>query len=479
MPTALSNATALRADMSAGSDLAVTARPDVASPVPESSAGGGDDDDERERFIPITLLALLDRLTVPEAWPQGMAAEARRFFRYLDHWRQQQYGVRLLRFEESYEPFSPDSDLLITRTYTDEERVQLRQRAVEDVEYFLRQANYTRIDPTEVDLILTSDSYYGLDLFVDLGAFDELLIYYRGRSTRRDVRRLLRKFLRKEEFEVPIYRRLFVLFKLKPEKERIEEVMRTRKVPRWQAKRMVRNLRKTLAPGVKDNCIYMKLFKNIPRTDLEMIFPNTRVRFRPLDKIKLWVTGSAGLGFGGFTAAGKIALAASNPIAAAGAVAGFAGICFRQAMNFLNQRQRYMVVMAQNLYFHAMADNHGVAIKLANRAAEEDVKEEILLYSVLATEQVNARDLKAVDERLEKYILDTFGVSVNFDLWDALSRLKEEGIVREDASGNLLTLPPAEAARLIDRKWDAFLDELSDDDRAAGREVADRSAIIS
>ena len=56
-----------------------------------------------------------------------------------------------------------------------------------------------------------------------------------------------------------------------------------------------------------------------------------------------------------------------------------------------------MVVMAQNLYFHAMADNRGVMTLLADRAAEEDVKEEMLLYSVLAKEPANIRDLGQVD----------------------------------------------------------------------------------
>ena len=66
----------------------------------------------------------------------------------------------------------------------------------------------------------------------------------------------------------------------------------------------------------------------------------------------------------------------------------------RQATNFINQRNRYMVVMARNLYFHAMADNRGVMTLLADRAAEEDIKEEMLLYSVLAKERINIRDLK-------------------------------------------------------------------------------------
>jgi hypothetical protein len=432
---------------------------------------------KRERFIPITRFALIDRLTQPQAWPRGQAEQARRFFRYLDHWRQQQYGARMLAIEQAYEPFSPDSDLLITRSYTENERRVLQRRVVSGMEQLLTQANYTRIDPKQIELIMTRESHYGLDLQVDLDAFDELQIYYRGASSRKDSRRTLRKFMLKQEFEVPIYRRLFILFKLKPQEQRISEIKQERRCSLKQAKKIVRSTRSMMASEIRDDCIYMKLFKNMPRTDIEMIFPNTRVNFRPLDKLKLGLTSGAGLGVGAFSAAGKIALAASNPIAAAGAVAGLGGIAFRQGMNFLNQRQRYMVIMAQNLYFHAMADNSGVIVELAERAAEEDLKEEILLYTVLAKQKVNRSELPAVDAAIERYLTETFGTHVDFEIADALGRLQEEGIVTEAADGTLTTLPPREAAALIDHKWDLFLDHLPQPGAEEGREMeADEAA---
>lgn len=416
--------------------------------------------DERERFIPVTRFALIDRLTEPRAWPNGQAAHARRFFGYLDYWRQQQYGANLLALERDYEPFSPDSDLLMTRTYTEAERSVLQKRVVASVERLLMQANYTRINPQQVELILTRETHYGLDLHVDLGAFEELLVFYRGATTRKGHRRSWRTFMRKQEIGVPIFRRLFVLFKLKPAALRVEEIMRTRRMSRRQATKTVRRLRSILPPDVKDDQIYIKLFKNIPRSDIEMIFPNTRVNFRPFDKLKLGITSGAGLGMGAFSAAGKLALLTTNPMAAAGAIFGLGGVVFGQCKKFLNERQRYMIIMAQNLYFHAMADNRGVLIKLASRAAEEDTKEEILLYTVLAKETVKRSDLPEVDQAIERYMTEAFGVDVDFDIEDALERLIEEGIVSEEADGTLRTLPPAEAVRLIDRKWDAFLDKL-------------------
>jgi hypothetical protein len=61
-------------------------------------------------------------------------------------------------------------------------------------------------------------------------------------------------------------------------------------------------------------------------------------------------------------------------------------------------------------------------------------------------------------------------VDVDFDLEDALSRLLADGIVTEDADGNLHTLQPREAALHLDAKWDLFLDMLPNMDGSEGRE---------
>lgn len=430
---------------------------------PESERG-------RERFIPVTRFALLDRLTTPSTWPGGQARAARRFFRYLDHWRRQQYNAELHELEETYEPFSPDSDLLMTRTFSPEERSVMQRRVIDGMIRILEQANYVRIDHNDVEVILTRESAYGLDLFVDLDAFEEVLLFYRGASTKRDHRRAWHKFYLKEEFDIPIFQRLFLLFKLKPFETRVREIMQSEKLSHREAEKVVKRKRAAMPPEVREDNIYMKLFKNIPRNDLEMVFPNTQVRFRLLDKLWLGATASGGLGIGAVGAAGKLALLATNPIAAMGAVVGLGGVAFRQASNFMNQKQRYMVVMAQNLYFHAMADNRGVMLKLAARAAEEDIKEEMLLYSVLAKEQARRQDLPDIDTAIEQYLAASFGVTVDFDIPDALQRLIADGIVTERSDGTLVTLPPEEAALHIDRKWDVFLDELPEPMSVEGME---------
>src|SRR5215813_7953488 len=196
--------------------------------------------------------------------------------------------------------------------------------------------------------------------------------------------------------------------------------MQEHNLQRKEAERTVKRTRGLLPDSVKSEYIYMKLFKNIPRTDMEMIFPNTKVQFRLFDKIKFGVTAGSGLGMGVAGTIGKIALISTNPMALLGALAGLGGVAMRQASNFIAQRNRYMIVMAQNLYFHAVADNRGVMTLLADRAAEEDVKEEMLLYSVLCKERVTIGELASVDAAIEQFLKDTFGIDVDFDVEDAL-----------------------------------------------------------
>ncbi len=342
----------------------------------------------REKFLPVTRHALLDRLSDTRLWMGEEGRWARRFMRYLDYWRRHSYAMKLLELEQNYEPFNPDSDQLHTRAFTADERAVMQKRLVEQVAQLVTQGNFTRVDPSNMHFILTKESAYGLDLDVDLGAFEEVLIYYRGATTLTERHRDIKKgYLGWKNVKRPVFQRLFLLFKLKPYGVFVEEVMRERGLPRKEAEKIVRHQRGMLPETVSSDNVYLKLFKNLPRSDVEMVFPNTKIRFRLFDKIKFGVTASGGLGAGAVGTATKIAVA-SNPYTLLAAVAGLGGIAIRQASNFINQRNRYMFVLAQNLYFHAMADNRGVMTLMADQAAEEDVKEEMLLYSVLAKERV-------------------------------------------------------------------------------------------
>ena len=51
---------------------------------------------------------------------------------------------------------------------------------------------------------------------------------------------------------------------------------------RREAEKLVTRMRSMLPPRSTRDNIYLKLFKNIPRTDVEMVFPNTEREVSPV-----------------------------------------------------------------------------------------------------------------------------------------------------------------------------------------------------
>jgi len=208
--------------------------------------------------------------------------------------------------------------------------------------------------------------------------------------------------------------------------------------------------------------VHIKVFKHIPQIDLEMLFPNTQVRLKYFDKVKLWVTGGSGGIIGLVTAVPKImastATVATNPIGLLMALGGLGAVFFRQVMNFFNTRNKYMMQLAQNLYFQSLSNNRGALALLIDRAEEEDIKEDILLYSRLLGGKVYRHQIDDVKQEIERFLDSEFGVKVGFDIADAMNRLSRDGLVREMPDGEVRPLPLAEALDYLRARWGEALD---------------------
>jgi hypothetical protein len=133
----------------------------------------------------------------------------------------------------------------------------------------------------------------------------------------------------------------------------------------------------------------------------------------------------------------------------------------------LQHAHRYMMVLAQNLYFHSLANNHGALTLIADRAEEEDVKEDMLLYAFLARHPAKCDALPAIKQEAMDFLREHCGVSVDYDAEDALRRLLGDGLVRTDGEGNLTAIAPEEARAHLDTLWDRVLDTDSLDHAAA------------
>ncbi len=231
--------------------------------------------------------------------------------------------------------------------------------------------------------------------------------------------------------------------------------MREERVDEAKARKKLRKLRRMLPPSCSTDHIYLKVFKNIPRYDVEMLFPNIRVKIKYRDKLQLGGSAVVGTATWAVGTASKLLVAvALSPLVLAGALAtGVGSIMYAQVRNIVITRDRYRMQLAQRLYFQNLANNQGALALMVDEAEEEDVKEEALLYVHLLRAPVHISQLEHLRSRVNAFLKQKFDIDVNFDIRDALTRLISVGLAVQSPAGDLRAVAPEEASQHLRDRW--------------------------
>ncbi len=366
-----------------------------------------------DHFIPLGIGSLIDALADSGLEPQ--AVEAARILRRL---LGERFRARLDRLRRDYRPFNPDRELLLD----DDQAPADADAVINDIDRLLRQGNHIPLDREQIRLALERSSPYGLVIEIDLERYRRVTLYYRGKSSEqvehRDWRTL---FLKKRRVSLLRYSRLCLLLQYRDEEER---------------------------PG-----IHIKLFKDILRADLEMLFPDCRVRMKPFDKIKLALTGGGGTAGGLMATLGKIS-AAVSPWTIAVALGGFAALLWRQISKVFVQRTRYQATLARNLYFHNLDNNAGALAYLNELALDEEIKELLLGWAMLQLH--GPQTLEQLDDRCEQWFAERYGIGIDFDIADAMKKLQDFSLV-EARDEKVAARPMEQVLPLLRERWCALI----------------------
>lgn len=410
------------------------------------------------RFIPVSRDNVVRKLLELDWSEQGAQAVNDALY-FIGRLRQQHSAVTLDRLMEDYHRFNPDDDMEFTGAISHEDLEEQRERFLNGVEAMVFRANFERISRSELERIVSQTSPYGVDVDVDLDEYEPLLPFYRGTKinerSERDWRWL---YLRKKHFRIHSYERLFLALTLKPKAQRIAELMSKENLTEKQAEKRFRKLRRALPDWVSTDHVYLKMFKDIPQIDIDMLLPNNGVKFRPFDRFMLWISGGGSTLYALIVAILKLVLAvAISPFFMFMTLFGFGGTAFRQFMSVINTRNRYMMELVQKLYFHNISNNQGVLTLLVDEGEEEDIKEDALLYAFLVR-QGTSPDLIAAKADIEAFLLHNFGVEVDFDHEEALGRLADRRLAGIGADGRLWVLSAPHAGEQLRELWKGMLD---------------------
>lgn len=170
----------------------------------------------------------------------------------------------LERLKDNFAPFNPDVAFK-SSDISSVQKKQMERQLIEDVQQILEQANYVPISQESLQKAFKEQSLIDLKTEVDFNEFEQLVCYCRG-----DVYQFLtvKKFFKKVKEKVIAFDTIVLLIKF-----REENLSPKRK----------EQLQKSLSFDL--NKIYIYLYKNLSKYDLEFIFPNIRMSMNWKDRL--------------------------------------------------------------------------------------------------------------------------------------------------------------------------------------------------
>ncbi len=366
-----------------------------------------------DHFIPVSTSGLVHKIE-----QSGLSEPHLKVIHLLRQVLAYRFYQRLIALKKQYQPFNPDRELLL-----DEPLEGDAKSCINELRKLLLAANYSELNQRQIEIALEKTSPYGLEISINFDHFADIALFYRGKSNKSfQVRDWKHLFLKKRTVNLLRYQRLFLLIRYKDSASK---------------------------PG-----IHLKLFKDILRPDLEMLFPNSQVRIKTFDKLKIGITGGGGTAGGLFATISKIT-AAVNPWTIVIAVTGFVMLIWRQISKIFIQKTRYMATLAQNLYFHNLDNNAGAITYLVDLARQEEIKEAILAYALLNSRKIT--DKNELDNACEQWFMEHFDTQIDFDVSDAVDKLMQLKILDND-QWPLKCKPPSEISQQLSQQWQTFTD---------------------
>ena len=221
-----------------------------------------------ERFIPFRKTSIVTMCAddVPEQERDSFRAFAELLASLLHH----EFRSRLEALKDTYAPFDPDTDTRTIVDLTDAERQDAQRRLVEELTGLAEDANFERIDSAALGRAFAEESLMKVRLEADFDDFEQVVFYRRGERNRREEVKTLFG-LRRRSIEFTTYGKVLVYVKFKDAAHFEQAGTDVATLP--------------FTPG----STIIKLFQDVPRADLEMLFPNARVRMRTVDKLLIGV----------------------------------------------------------------------------------------------------------------------------------------------------------------------------------------------
>jgi len=356
----------------------------------------------REHFIPVCPTELIESLAQRgELSPADQEVFCRLGDR-IETIFHNEFRVRLQQLEQIYSCVNPDLD---TESLSPTSISELdREIAVDELfTQFMRlleRANFRQLSREEVANAIGKASALGVRLDVDLDQFEQLAVFARGEIAVKVPRREWRDWwYRQVELDVPMFQRLVVIFRMRPSHEETSEPVKA---------------------------AYIRLFKNVPQQDIDMVLPGGKVHISLFDRGKILVPTISGIGLATFKLGLLFFAGIYGLLKIGGLIGGAIGSGWKSVNGYWKTKNKYELSLTKHLYYQNLDNNAGVLLRLVNEAERQELRETIVGYYALLTAE-RPCSMEELAERAER-ILDACGVEVCFEVTDGLAKMLRLGL---------------------------------------------------
>jgi hypothetical protein len=408
--------------------------------------------EERDHALPLSAERIVHLLADERALPDAAAADFERVARAIEALFHHQFLAVKRRLKNDWESVAPaDGDGRADATV-----VAAREGAADllgTLRRLLRRANFTEVSSDEIVAALKRRSLFAIGVDLDLSDFEHLAAWRRAESVRRET--VTTWFgLKRRTLDVPTFDRFCLFAHFKPRAH-------------FAASRAGR---KKL--GVAPGGVSLHLFQNVPRHDLEALFPGVQIRMQLFDRALLGVPAAVGVWqiWVQVKAVAAIGLALlffaglrKEGVNWKDATAALIGLVIlllffgRQWGRFLGMKNALHRRLAEHLRTCTLDTGAGVLTHLVDQAAEEESAEAILAYAFLLRAG-GPVELAELDRHVERWLAEKSGRSIDFEEDDALGKLERLALVRRDAEGRLSAVPLEQGLAELQQRWSGLIE---------------------
>ena len=435
--------------------------------------------DEPEHFIPYRRADVIEMCIADGGLNESEQHEFRELCEILTAYLHFDFLATGQEIKNCYASFNPDRD---TRKLESKIKLQSDEstkntqpaQVVELLSQVAERANYSQVSLAEIEEYLNKSTLIDLSTRVDLNDFEHVACFARG-NIKKEITVKKWWFWTKEE-SIETFQRVVLLLKYK-DKEYYQS-----------SKKKKKELKEgRFVPGA----MYAYFYKDVPKYDLELLFPNVQVGMNLRQKLmfaipalgasigvliksvpqlliilavilfligqKDWVKG---------TGVEEDQIRNFMPVMTAilALVIAVGGLAFRQWSSYRKKQLKFLKDVGEQLFFRNLATNRSVFSRLIESAEEEESKEMILVLYHLLKHADSTRTKKQLDQEIESWMKDNFETVIDFDIEGPikfLSKLKlnnsdgtQSAVIERTDSDHLKVTSLNEAKRIIDGLWD-------------------------